>query len=287
MNTMNTCPTCRKQLPEDPLINFCPYCGIRLTDGDPAPGSEIDIVIEDEKEPEEQPEPVTAPPDEPQTRQTEDHNETGGTPWEDGQDRSFVERLTHTWTESIFHPADFFRNMKIINRIAPALIYGFIFKFLGQVLGNFWARKQLSSVAEQMDQMPAFFQLIYERYVESVSQMGAVEQIVLTPFMVLFSMLIIPAIFHASMSLFGVARNGFATTFRVNAYAEGAAIFQAIPFLGGMIYFIVWMMVVVIGWRECHETSTSRVLISLVIPFFACCAFVFIFITMLGNLVGV
>ena len=281
---MNTCPTCKKQLPDDPLINFCPYCGVHFTDDDPPPGSEIDIVIEDEEKTQQ---PETVPP-EPETkhRQGPSDGDGGGTAWEDGNELSLLERLTHTWTESIFHPADFFREMKISNRIGPALVYGFIFKFLGQVLGNFWARKQLDAMADKMDQMPAFMQLIYDRYLESVTQMGTVEQLILTPFMVLFSMLVIPLIFHVSMNLFGVARNGFATTFRVNAFAEGAAIFQAIPFLGGLVYFIVWLILVVTGWRECHETSTARVLISLVIPFFACCTFVFIFIAMLGNFIN-
>lgn len=276
---MNTCPTCKKQLPEDPLINFCPYCGVQFTDEAPPPGSEVDIVIEDSEE--------TPPPQaEQEIKQENVRDDAGGTPWEDGQDQSFLERLTHTWTESIFRPVDFFREMKIINRIGPALVYGFIFKFLGQVLGNFWARKQLDAMADQIEQMPAFLQLIYDRYLESVTQMGAVEQLILTPFVVVFSMLIVPLIFHVSMSLFGVARNGFSTTFRVNAYAEGAAIFQAIPFIGGVIYFFVWLILAVIGWRECHQTSTARILISLVIPFFACCTFVFIFIGLLGNLVN-
>ncbi|KAA3619577.1 MAG: hypothetical protein DWQ05_02310 [Calditrichaeota bacterium] len=284
MNEMKTCTTCHKVLPEDPLINFCPYCGVHFSEEKKSADAGINIVIEDQ--PEEPVEPdIENEPEEPVHAQPE--TASGGIPWEDGENQSIIERLTHTWSESIFRPTDFFQRMKIVSKLGPALLYGFIFKFFGQVLGNYWAQKQINSMSEQMEQMPAFLQMFYERYMESVSQMGATEQLLLTPFMVIFSLLIVPVIFHASLSLFGVAKNGFATTFRVNAYAEGAAIFQAIPFIGGLVYFVVWLIVVIIGWRECHNTTTNRVVLGLVIPFLACCTFVFMFISLIGNLISV
>ncbi|MCA9731775.1 MAG: YIP1 family protein [Deferribacteres bacterium] len=283
MNEAKTCPACRKILPEDPLINFCPYCGVHFTPDDARQSEEIDIIIDDATE-------ETLEDHEPEKGkfENEQHHSPGtanGIPWEDEKDQSFIERLTHTWSESIFRPVDFFKNLKPKNTIGPALLYAFIFKFLGQILGNYWAQKQLATMSEQIDQMPAFMQMFFERYTQSFTQMGSLEQLALTPFMVLFSLLLMPVIFHISLSIFGVAQNGFTTTFRVNAYAEGTAIFQAIPIVGGVVYFFMWLVLAVIGWRECHNTTTARVVTALALPFFACCTLIVILFSALGTFI--
>lgn len=64
------------------------------------------------------------------------------------------------------------------------------------------------------------------------------------------------------------------------SYSQAAQIWGLIPFIGGSIGWIWQLVVQIIGLREMHETSYSRVIIAFLIPV----VFIF-FLAVIGVLV--
>ena len=54
-------------------------------------------------------------------------------------------------------------------------------------------------------------------------------------------------------------------TFRVVAYGQMTQIFGAVPLLGGLIGSLWYVVVLVVGLREIHETSYARVILAFVL----------------------
>lgn len=80
------------------------------------------------------------------------------------------------------------------------------------------------------------------------------------------------AVFHLTLLIVGGARQPFETTARVVAYASGAtAIFQMVPFCGGFICLVWFLIVTIIGLAYAHETSTGRAVAAVLLPLVLCC----------------
>jgi hypothetical protein len=108
---------------------------------------------------------------------------------------------------------------------------------------------------------------------------------VLTPFYVLLSLFVVSGILHLCLLIVGAGRNGFEGTFRIVAFSQSIKILGLVPFVGGFIAWFWQFIVLVIGFREMHETSYLRTIIAILLPialvfvlFFATMSLVFVFL---------
>ncbi len=77
--------------------------------------------------------------------------------------------------------------------------------------------------------------------------------------------------YHLLLSVFGVARHGFSATFRTLAYTNGSlSLVSWIPCLGVVASLLYAPYLMVVGFRETHESTTGRatvvVLVGMAVP---------------------
>ena len=81
------------------------------------------------------------------------------------------------------------------------------------------------------------------------------------------------ALFHIGLSMLGANRNGFVTTLLVVGFTHGAMLcaipLMLIPFVS-VVPWIWSMVVLVIGFREAHQTTTGKAVLSVVLPTVVC-----------------
>lgn len=92
------------------------------------------------------------------------------------------------------------------------------------------------------------------------------------------------AILHLCLMLVGGARNGLEATLRAVAYGEAPALLAVVPLCGGVIGLVWSLVVVIIGLRELHGTSTGRAVLAVILPSILCCGLALALIAMVGGI---
>ncbi len=248
------CPSCQKELPDELEAQFCPYCGAALS------------ATREEAQ---------AGPDRP----VEPDSGTEGIPWEDtASGLSFIQRLTQTWSDSLFRPAEFFSRMPVRGGALMALGYALIFIIMGQSFQAFWQKAYLESFAQKSETLGPLLELMMQSSLEF--------QLLAAPIIGVIGLLLMTLIYHVSLVILGAAKNGMEATFRVLAYSEGTLLFAVLPFVGQLISLIWSFVLLIIGFREAHETTTGKAAFAVFLPFLLCCAVLFtgiLFVSVLLN----
>ncbi len=278
------CPICGKDIPEGLKPNFCPFCGVKLypkVEGAPA-------IIEDENKPESEETaesvPVSAPLPAPEPAQTQEEPQgRAGIAWENRPELSILQRLTGTWTESLFNAVNFFKNLPLGGRISLPFLYGFIFIAVGNLFSIFWESKLYGFLESSMDQMPPLYQDAFQALLAARAETSPQDQLLLIPMYVVLGLFLSTIVLHVMLMMTGGAKNGFITTFRVSAYTSGVMVFMAIPLLGPFIAIFFGVYITVIGLREGHETVHGKALFAVLAPLLTYCCLTAVLATrMLG-----
>jgi hypothetical protein len=73
-------------------------------------------------------------------------------------------------------------------------------------------------------------------------------------------------ILHLLLTVVGGGKKGFEATFRTVCYSQAAQCWALIPYVGGLVAALWQVVVQVIGIREIHEVSYTRVIVAFLIP---------------------
>ena len=108
---------------------------------------------------------------------------------------------------------------------------------------------------------------------------------VLSPFVVAAALFAVSGILHLFLRVVRGANHGFEGTFRVVAYGQTTQILGAVPFIGGLIGGLWYLVVLVAGLREIHETTYARVILAFALmTFLAVAALLAVTIPMMMSL---
>jgi len=192
-------------------------------------------------------------------------------PWEDGS-VSFPANLGLTWWDCLVSPDRFFSRVSWETPFARPLLYYLILTILAGLLGLFWFVWGPWGAAEQLGltielQLLSFF---------------------LTPFAVLLALGFVSLVQHLFVMLLAPGRRGLGATATVLCYASGVGLVTAVlpPALGftgpapgilGATYLVIYFMiaaaaqawsvvVLVIGLRRAHSTTTGRAAAIVLLP---------------------
>jgi hypothetical protein len=100
--------------------------------------------------------------------------------------------------------------------------------------------------------------------------MGVV--IIFMPLLLAIGLFLSAGIVHLGLMIFGAARGGFETTFRVLAYTQGAAsVLQLLPMCGGLLYSVWYFVSATIGLIKAHRADSWRVILAVLLPLLVCC----------------
>jgi hypothetical protein len=200
--------------------------------------------------------------------------------WEDRENKGFFEALWETWKESVFYPDRFFAKLPyrggLLNPLLYALIVGWVGIGIYQLYGIFWTGawgSLFSQFAEVND-------ILYQTGIQSFI---AFIQIFLAPIFIIAGLFISSGIFHLIFLIFGWSKRDFEATFRALAYAEGTALFMVVPFCGGFIATIWYIVMAIIGLKHMQKTTGGKAALVYFTPLILCiCCCMVLFLIMLA-----
>jgi hypothetical protein len=256
---MAACPNCHQQIPEISELKFCPFCGGSLAPEAataPSAGSEP---AAPQPTPTGAVSPTTpaqefvAPPITPQHY----------VPWEDRQRLGFLPAFSQTWSDSVFRPAEFFRRAPKTGNLGAVLLYAILIVTTGGLLSIFWQYLFWDTFSNWQDLENIVGQELTR------NMLGAWA--ILLPVFAVIGIFITSFIFHVCLMITGSSRNGYEATLRGLCYSYGPYLFVLVPFCGGLIAGVWTFVLMIIGWREMHESTTGRVVLAVLLPFILCC----------------
>ena len=256
---MAACPNCHQQIPEISELRFCPFCGGALaTETATIPPTGNEPVV---------PEPMPTGTSEPATPAYElsapSPAPSSYVPWEDRQRLGFLPAFSQTWSDSVFRPAEFFRRVPKTGNIGAALLYAILIVTTGGLLSIFW-QYLFWDTFSNWENLESIIGREISRNILGVWAL-------LLPLLAIISLFISSFIFHLCLLLVGGSKNGYEATLRGLCYSYGPYLFVLVPFCGGAIAGVWTFVLMIIGWRELHESTTGRVLLAVLLPFILCC----------------
>ena len=210
--------------------------------------------------------------------------EPGGEPggpasWDRGQGR-FPDDFLRAWKESLFSPSGFFTDLRAGSSLARALLYYLVFVLVGTAFSVFWNLSlggigEAGRIYEMLGFTPGQYQIL---------------GLFAAPFLALLFLGFFAVAYHLLVMLLVDGHGGFRETARVLCYAwSGPQLFQAVPLVGGLISGVWSLVLMVVGVREHHGTSTGRAAAVVLIPVFLVFAVPVVVLTiaiMMGALGG-
>jgi hypothetical protein len=198
-----------------------------------------------------------------------------GPPWENRSQLGFFTALWQTIKGVLFDPALTFERMKREGGLGTPMAFSVI---VGTV-STFVAL--LYSLVFNIN-MQAFLPAASRQPFAAQAGMNGILVVIVaifTPFLIaIFDCFLVAGILHLSLMLCSGIRRPFETTFRTNCYAFGAtAIFQLVPFCGGFISLIWWVVALCIGIAKTHEITTGKSVLGVLMPVAVCCFGIIVF----------
>ena len=262
---MALCPHCQNALPEA-ATGRCPNCGGDI-DQPAVPSAPA-------------PPPADGPPPLPPPPARGGLPPGGGAPapgpqgipWDDRERLGFASALIETTKQILAQPVAFFRAMPTSGGIGSPLLYAVIMGWLGIVAAGFYSALFNSVVGSGMaafGESPEFAQALNL----AQSWGGFLVQVVFGGVMVAIGVFIFSGIFHVMLLILGGAHRDFEATFRVVSFAEAPYVLALIPFCGGFVAGVWWIVLAVIGLTHAHEITGGKAIAAVLLPLvlFCCC----------------
>jgi len=202
--------------------------------------------------------------------------ERTGPPWENKKQLGFFTAIWETIKGVLINPTQTFAEMRTEGGIGKPILYAIILGSIGGVIGVVW-QWLMSTLSFMVTQEIA-------KYAANVVYL--VLMAIFMPLIVAVGLFISSGIAHICLIIVGGANKSFETTFRVFAYTNGSvALFQIIPFCGGIVGGIWGFVCNIIGLKEAHEITTGKAVLAILLPtifFIFCCGGAILLIVILG-----
>jgi len=188
------------------------------------------------------------------------------TPWEDRAAQGAFSGLLKTGKGALFSPSEFFRKMSVTGGFTDPLLYAMIVGMVGLMFLYFWDTFLHSTMRTILPPEMRGAQDILQN-------IGIAVLSVLSPLLVILFLFVLTGMFHLLLLMVRGVKAGFEGTFRSVAYSFSSMIFLAVPFCGRLIAMVWFVVLVIIGIKEAHETSGGKATFAVLFPFVLCCGF--------------
>lgn len=177
-------------------------------------------------------------------------------PWEDPE-VGFPEDLGRTWIESITSPVSFFQRMEPEAPLARAVLYFLIMAVGAALFSLLWG------LAGSAPELPPQAADVIDLDPRGIQLFG----FFLSPFANLILLGLAAVSVHLFVRLLTDSSRTLLATTRVICYASGPALFTLVPWAGEIAGWIGSAILLTIGIREVHGTTTGRATLTVLIPF--------------------
>lgn len=167
-----------------------------------------------------------------------------------------VEAFLKTTSQLITEPATFFGKVSPTSPFQGSLFYGVLIGIVSVLFSAFW---QLAVQVMGLGAAPeAFSQLV---------GLGAVlGMLVLSPVIVIVGIFLGAGILHLLLLMFGWNEHPFGATVKAVSFSGVSGLANAIPVCGGIIGTVWGIILLVVGLRELHGTSTGQAVVVVLAP---------------------
>ena len=179
-----------------------------------------------------------------------------GIPWEDPE-VGFPEDLGRTWIESLTSPVSFFQRMEPEAPLARAVLYFLIMAVGAALFSLLWG------LAGSAPELPPQAADVIDLDPRGIQLFG----FFLSPFANLILLGLAAVSVHLFVRLLTDSRRTMLATTRVICYASGPALLTIVPWAGEVVGWIGSAILLAIGIREVHGTTTGRATLTVLFPF--------------------
>jgi hypothetical protein len=184
-----------------------------------------------------------------------DEEQRTGPAWESRHGIGLVHALLVTLGDSMLRPSRFFRAMRRDEGYLAPLVYAMILGSLSIVMSVIWELALFSARNPLLDAASS------EEFLRMRPMLYGVT-VILSPIVVTVLVFVSSAILHLGLLVLGGARQRFQTSFRVVCYSEGAGVLNLVPYLGAFVGSVWNLVLLAIGLRESHETTTFKAILA-------------------------
>ena len=177
-------------------------------------------------------------------------------PWEDPA-IGFPSNLTRTWIDSLTQPQPFFRALEPAAPLARATLYFLLMAVGAAFFSLLWG------LAGSAPEVPPAAAQIVDLDSRSLQLFG----FFLSPFANLLLLGLAALAVHIFVRLLTDSRLSMVATTRVVCYASGPALLTIVPWVGEIAGWIGSAVLLAIGVREVHGTTTGRAALTVLLPF--------------------
>ena len=178
-----------------------------------------------------------------------------GVPWEDPE-VGFPEDLGRTWIESLTSPVSFFQRMEPEAPLARAVLYFLIMAVGAALFSLLWG------LAGSAPELPPQAADVIDLDPRGIQLFG----FFLSPFANLILLGLAAVSVHLFVRLLTNSSHPLLATTRVICFASGPALFTIVPWVGEIAGWIGSAILLVIGIREVHGTTTGRATLTVLFP---------------------
>lgn len=176
--------------------------------------------------------------------------------WED-PGVGFPANLGRTWIESLTAPAEFFRRLEPEAPLARAVLYFLIMAIGAALFSLLWG------IAGSAPELPPEAAAVVDLDTRALQLFG----FFISPFANLILLGLAVLVVHAFVRLLTDSRLPMIATARIVCYASGPALLTIIPWAGEVAGWIGSAILLAVGVREVHGTTTGRACLAVVLPF--------------------
>ncbi|MFW5498005.1 MULTISPECIES: zinc-ribbon domain-containing protein [unclassified Maridesulfovibrio] len=195
--------------------------------------------------------------------ETESYAEENEVPFENLEKYGFFPGLFLTIKKIILSPAAFFKDMPLKGFLMPLFFFVILAEF--QEICNFvWA---MTGVDTSMGADVG--RIMNDSMIADSLQDGtgpALFSLLLYPLMLAGISFPLIGMTHILLMIFGAGDRGYQATFRATTYSYAPIILCIVPIVGDMIGALISVAISIIAYKNIHNTTYMRVVLSMVMP---------------------
>jgi hypothetical protein len=211
----------------------------------------------------------------------EEREDPAGPAWESRGALGAGSAFLGTVRESSLRPTAFFRSLKPAGNAMDAALYGIGILLITSVVQVAWA-----FVITPIPFLILAKQGIAPEVPAALLAFTSWVRIFVAPIAAVVTFFLLAGLFHGGLIILGAARRPFETTFRAVCYSTGPLLLSLVPFCGEPVGKIWTLVLVIIGLKECHETTAGKAIVAVLLPVIVlggCCGTI-LWAALLGRL---
>lgn len=189
--------------------------------------------------------------------------------WERRKEFGFFKAFWESLKLSLLEPSRFFETVPTQGDYTSPIIYGMLCSSIGILFATFY---QLL-----FQSLAVVFQLIFHQPLgelmlgTGVYVVIAIATVLAAPVASFVNLFLYSGVYHLFLWMLGGNKKGYEATFRAYAYSQGPQLLQIIPLFGSFVTFIWQYVILIIGFKKLHQTSTGQAVAAAFLPLVLIC----------------